>query len=134
MPEEFNRIWLAILTQVNLSCRAVQAYRIAKETGSTSTEEFGARGGEFARRIKAAKGPLRVLVPLEGFSDRTKRSAHNLEGKDCGPWKRAEDYRVFADSLKQQVKTARIDELMLHVNDIQFADACVDAFVGIAKR
>jgi len=31
------------------------------------------------------------------------------------------------------VKTARIDELMLHVNDIRFADACVDAFVEIAK-
>jgi len=32
------------------------------------------------------------------------------------------------------VKTARIDELMPHVNDIQSADACVDAFVEIARR
>ena len=61
-------------------------------------------------------------------------SAINLEGKDRGAWKRPEDYRIFADSLKKQVKTARIDELMLHVNDIKFADACVDAFVEIAKR
>lgn len=49
-------------------------------------------------------------------------------------WKRPEDYRIFTDSLKKQVKTVRIDELMLHVNDTQFADACVDAFVEIAKR
>ena len=100
----------------------------------TSAEEFVALGCEFARRINAAKGPLRVLVPLEGFSEHTKRRAHDLEGNDRGPWKRPEDYRIFADSLKKHVKAARIDELMLHVNDIPFADACVDAFVEIAKR
>jgi hypothetical protein len=48
-------------------------------------------------------------------------------------WKRPGDYRIFTYSLKKQVKTARIDELMLHVNDIHFADACVDVFVEIAK-
>ena len=100
----------------------------------TSTEEFGALGGEFAKRINAAKGPLRVLVPLEGFSEHTKRRAQDIDGKDRGAWKRPEDYRIFLDSLKRQVKTARIDELNLHVNDMQFADACVDAFVEIAKR
>jgi len=93
-----------------------------------------ALGGEFARRINAAKGPLRVLVPLEGFSEHTKRRAQDIDGNDRAMWKRPEDYRIFADSLKKQVKTARIDELMLHVNDIQFADACVDTFVEIAKR
>jgi uncharacterized protein (UPF0261 family) len=100
----------------------------------TSPEEFEALGGEFAKRINAAKGPLRVLVPLEGFSEHTKRRAHDLEGNDRGLWKRPEDYRIFANSLKKQVKAARIDELMLHVNDIAFADACVDAFVEIAQR
>ena len=81
-----------------------------------------------------AKGPLRVHVPLEGFNERTNRRAQDMNGEDRGAWRRSEDYRIFADSLKQQVKTARIDELMLHVNDIQFADTCVDAFVEIAKR
>jgi uncharacterized protein (UPF0261 family) len=100
----------------------------------TSAEEFEALGGEFAKRINAAKGPLRVLVPLEGFSEHTKRRAHDLEGNDRGLWKHPEDYRIFADSLKKQVTAARIDELMLHVNDIAFADACVDAFVEIAQR
>ena len=100
----------------------------------TSAEEFEALGGEFAKRINAAKGPLRVLVPLEGFSEHTRRRAHDLEGNDRGLWKRPEDYRIFANSLKKQVKAARIDELMLHVNDIAFADACVDAFVEIAQR
>jgi uncharacterized protein (UPF0261 family) len=100
----------------------------------TSAAEFETLGGEFARRINAAKGPLRVLIPLEGFSEHTKRRVHDLAGNDKGAWKRPEDYRIFADSLKKHVKAARIDELMLHVNDIAFADACVDAFVEIAKR
>jgi uncharacterized protein (UPF0261 family) len=100
----------------------------------TSSEEFSALAGLMAERINAAKGPLRVLVPLEGFSEHTKRHAHDLDGKDRGPWKCPDDYRMFTDSLRKQVTTARIDELPLHVNDPKFADACVDAFVELAKQ
>jgi uncharacterized protein (UPF0261 family) len=100
----------------------------------TSSEEFETLGREFAMRINAAKGPVRVLVPLAGFSEHTKRRAHDLAGNDRGAWKHPEDYRIFADSLKKHVKSARIDELALHVNDRAFADACVDAFVEIAKN
>ena len=100
----------------------------------TTSEEFATLGGEFAKRINAAKGPVRVLVPLEGFSEHTKRRAHDLQGNDRGPWIRLEDYRKFAACLKKQVTSARIDELAMHINDRSFADACVDAFVEIAKR
>jgi uncharacterized protein (UPF0261 family) len=99
----------------------------------TNAEEFEKLGHEFATRINAAKGPVRVLIPLEGFSEHTKRCAHDLQGNDRGPWKRPEDYRVFVDTLKSRLKAARVDELPLHVNDAAFADACVDAFVRIAK-
>jgi uncharacterized protein (UPF0261 family) len=57
----------------------------------------------------------------------------NLQGNDKGPWKRPEDYRIFVDTLKSHLKTVRVDELALHVNDTAFADACVDAFVEIGK-
>jgi uncharacterized protein (UPF0261 family) len=100
----------------------------------TNAEEFEKLGHEFANRINAAKGPVRVLVPLEGFSEHTKRRAHDLAGNDRGPWKRPEDYRLFVNSLKPQLKAARIDELALHINDSSFADACVDAFVEIATQ
>jgi uncharacterized protein (UPF0261 family) len=99
----------------------------------TNAEEFESLGREFAHRINAAKGPVRVLVPLEGFSEHTKHRAHDLEGNDTGPWKHLEDYRIFADSLKAHLKTARVEELALHINDSAFADACVDAFVEIDK-
>jgi uncharacterized protein (UPF0261 family) len=99
----------------------------------TNAEEFQRLGHEFAVRINAAKGPVRVLVPLEGFSEHTKRRAHDLQGNDMGPWKRTEDYQIFVDTLKAHLKSVRVDELQLHVNDTRFADACVDAFVEMAK-
>jgi len=99
----------------------------------TNAEEFWKLGLEFARRLNAAKGPVRVLVPLEGFSEHTRRRAQDLAGNDKGPWRRSEEYRAFTDTLKSYLNNACVDELALHVNDAAFADACVDAFVEIAK-
>jgi len=99
----------------------------------TNAEEFEKLGRELAIRINAAKGPVRLLVPLAGFREHTKRRANDLQGNDKGPWKRTEDYRIFVDTLKSHLKAVRVDELALHVNDTAFADACVDAFVEIGK-
>ena len=99
----------------------------------TNAEEFEKLGCEIANRLNAAKGPVRVLVPLEGFSEHTKRRAHDLAGNDKGPWKRPKEYQLFMDSLKKHLKAAPIEEFALHVNDTAFADACVNAFVEIAK-
>jgi uncharacterized protein (UPF0261 family) len=99
----------------------------------TNAEEFEKLGREIGTRLNAAKGPVRVLVPLEGFSEHTKRRAHDLAGNDKGPWKRPEEYQIFMDSLKTHLQAAPIEEFALHVNDPVFADACVDAFVEIAK-
>lgn len=99
----------------------------------TNAEEFDKLGCEIGNRLNAAKGPVRVLVPLEGFSEHTMRRAHDLDGNDKGPWRRPEEYQLFLGSLKKHVKAAPIEEFALHVNDTVFADACVDAFVEIAK-
>jgi uncharacterized protein (UPF0261 family) len=99
----------------------------------TNTEEFKILGGEFAKRLNAAKGPIRILIPLEGFSEHSRRRAHNLNGDDKGPWKRSDDYRVFVDTLRSNLKSGQIEELPLHINDNAFADACIDAFVKIVK-
>ncbi len=99
----------------------------------TNAEEFEKLGREIGSRLNAAKGPVRVLVPLEGFSEHTKRRATDLAGNDKGPWKRPEEYQLFTDSLKTHLKVAPIEEHALHVNDPVFADACVDAFVAIAN-
>jgi uncharacterized protein (UPF0261 family) len=99
----------------------------------TNTDEFRILGEEFAKRLNPAKGPVRILIPLEGFSEHSKRRACNLNGDDKGSWKRSDDYRVFVDSLKSNLKSGRIEELPLHINDNAFADACVDTFLKIAK-
>jgi uncharacterized protein (UPF0261 family) len=99
----------------------------------TNAEEFEKLGREFAARINAAEGPIRVLIPLEGFSEHTKRRAHDLAGNDKGPWRRIEEYRVFLETLKAKLHANCVDELALHINDVAFADACVDAFVGLDK-
>jgi uncharacterized protein (UPF0261 family) len=99
----------------------------------TNAEEFEKLGCEIGQRLNAAKGPVRMLVPLKGFSEHTKRHAYDLAGDDKGPWKRPEEYQIFVNSLKTHLKTARVEELALHVNDAAFADACVEAFIEIAK-
>jgi uncharacterized protein (UPF0261 family) len=99
----------------------------------TNAEEFERLGREFAARLNAAKGPVRVMIPLSGFSEHTKRRARDLDGNDRGPWKRDEDYRIFVDTLKSNLLSARVDELAMHVNDDAFADACIDAVVEIGQ-
>jgi uncharacterized protein (UPF0261 family) len=100
----------------------------------TNAEEFEKLGCEFAARLNAAKGPVRVMIPLAGFSEHTKRRACDLHGNDRGPWKCDEDYRIFVDTLKSNLQSVRVDELAMHVNDAAFADACVDAFVEIGQE
>jgi uncharacterized protein (UPF0261 family) len=99
----------------------------------TNAEEFEKLGREFAKRLNAAEGPVRVLVPMEGFSEHTKRRTHDLHGNDMGPWKQPDDYRIFVGMLRSHLETARVNELELHINDLAFADACVDAFLEIAR-
>ena len=98
-----------------------------------NAEEFGILGRMMAERLNDARGPVRVLIPFEGFSEHTKRRAQDLAGNDRGPWRRPEEYRVFTDALTAHLDRARIhiEELPLHINDVRFADVCVDAFVAI---
>jgi len=82
----------------------------------TNAEEFRKLGTEFARRLNEARGPVQILIPLEGFSEHTKRRARDLGGNDKGPWKNSDDYRIFVDSLKPHLRSAKIEELPLHIN------------------
>jgi uncharacterized protein (UPF0261 family) len=101
----------------------------------TNGEELNAVALLIAERLNSAKGPARVLIPFEGFSEHTKRRSQDLAGNDRGPWRRPEEYRAFTDTLRANLKKEiALDELPLHINDAKFADACVDAFQEIAKE
>ena len=99
----------------------------------TNAAEFITLGHTIAQRLRNARGPVRVLIPLEGFSEHTKRRAQDLAGHDRGAWRRPGEYEGFTSALRSDFDAARIQELPLHINDTAFADACVDAFVDIAQ-
>ena len=100
----------------------------------TNAEEFEKLAVLIAERLNAAKGPVRVLIPFEGFSEHTKLRARDLPGNDCGPWRRPEEYQLFTETLKAGLKPEiQLEVFPLHINDARFAEACVDAFVQIAK-
>src|SRR5215470_2896898 len=69
----------------------------------TNAEEFMKLAAEFASRLNAAKGPVRILIPLEGFSEHTRRRAQDLAGNDKGMWRRIEEYCTFTDTLKSHL-------------------------------
>ena len=100
----------------------------------TDADEFSLLGRMMAQRLSVAKGPVRVLIPLEGFSEHTKRRAQDLAGNDRGPWRHPGEYQAFTSALKAHIDDVPIEELTLHINDAAFADACVDAFVEIARN
>ena len=91
----------------------------------TNAEEFAELGRTMAERVNIATGPVRVLIPFEGFSEHTKRRAQDLAGNDAGPWRRSEEYRAFVDTLGSHLSGVRLEEFPRHINDPAFADACV---------
>jgi uncharacterized protein (UPF0261 family) len=101
----------------------------------TNGEEYAKLGQLMAQRLNAAVGPVRVMIPFEGFSEHTKRRAQDLAGNDRGPWRRPEEYRGFLDALKANLREGiHVEEIPRHINDVKFADACVNAFLEIAKE
>ncbi len=65
----------------------------------TNAEEFAALGQLIGERLSAAKGPVRVLIPRGGWSALTSRKAHDLAGRETGPWARPDtDRRVRRDA------------------------------------
>jgi uncharacterized protein (UPF0261 family) len=95
----------------------------------TNAEEFEALGRLMAERLNEAKGPVVVLIPTRGYSEHTKRKAHDLKGREAGPWAQPETDGAFVESLRKHLEKGRIQEIDLHINDPDFAGVCVDTFL-----
>ena len=100
----------------------------------TNAEEYAVLGKMVAERLNAARGPFVVLIPRRGFSHHTNFKTHDLEGREIGPWLQPETDQVFTDTLRRHLRKGRIEEHDLHINDPEFADTCVDEFLGLMKK
>jgi uncharacterized protein (UPF0261 family) len=97
----------------------------------TNAEEFTALGKLIGERLRAAKGPVRVLIPRDGWSALTGRKTHDLAGREIGAWAQPQADRVFVDALRRHLPGGAIKELPHHINEAAFADACVDELISL---
>jgi uncharacterized protein (UPF0261 family) len=97
----------------------------------TDAEELAALGKLMGERLRAAKGPVRVLIPRNGWSGLTGRKTHDLSGRDIRPWSQPDIDRVFVATLERHLPGGAIRELSHHINDAAFADACVDELIAL---
>jgi uncharacterized protein (UPF0261 family) len=99
----------------------------------TNAEEFSKLGQLFGERLRAAKGPVSVLIPSLGMSQLIGRKTFDLAGNERGAWAQPETDRVFGETLKRYLPTSAINELPYHINDIDFADACAAEMIGMIR-
>ncbi|HCP01381.1 MAG TPA: hypothetical protein DIT35_07795, partial [Rhodospirillaceae bacterium] len=97
----------------------------------TDAREMEELGRAFARRLNASTGPVRVLIPVEGYSEHTKRRTHDLSDNEIGAWAQPETDAAFIRALASNLSTGAVEELPNHINEAAFADACVAAFLEI---
>jgi uncharacterized protein (UPF0261 family) len=100
----------------------------------TNAEEFAALGTLIGERLRAAKGPVRVLIPTRGMSQMVGRKTFDIAGNERGTWAQPDTDRVFVDTLGRYLPGGAIRELPHHINDAAFADACVDEMIGFLGR
>lgn len=100
----------------------------------TNAEEFAALGTLIGERLRAAKGPVRVLIPTRGMSQLVDRKTYDIAGNERGAWAQPDTDRVFVETLGRHLPGGVIRELSLHINDAEFADACADEMIGFLGR
>jgi uncharacterized protein (UPF0261 family) len=111
--------------------RAFFQYNVEILLMRTDATELAALGKLMGERLRAATGPVRVLVPRNGWSALTGRKTHDLYGREIGQWSQPDTDRVFVATLERHLPGGAIRELSHHINDAAFADACVDELIAL---
>ncbi len=114
--------------------RAFVQYNVEILLMRTDATEFAALGKLMGERLHAAKGPVRVLIPRGGFSALTGRKARDLAGAELGPWAQPEAEHIFVEALTRHFPGGAIRELAAHINDPDFADACVAELIALLQE
>jgi uncharacterized protein (UPF0261 family) len=86
----------------------------------TNKDELKQIAESIAQRANRAQGPVAVIIPLQGFSEASRKGA---------PLHDPEADRAFIDTLKKQLKKEiPVKEIDCHINDTQFADEVMRIF------
>lgn len=89
-------------------------------------DELREVGKEVAQKLNKAKGPLKVFIPLRGFSfpDREGLSLWEPEGN-----------QTFIDTLKENLNSSiPVIELDAHINDPNFIDPVIEEFMSMMEK
>jgi uncharacterized protein (UPF0261 family) len=92
----------------------------------TTREEVATAARALAKRANSAKGPVAIVIPVQGFSAVDKQGQHFYD-----PQADAAFARVVKDIVKKQVD---IIEVNAHINDVKFARKVVDTFDKLLKK
>jgi uncharacterized protein (UPF0261 family) len=88
-----------------------------------NAEELKLLGETVAKKLNLATGPVKVLIPIQGFS------AMDREG--CVLYDPEAD-KAFVVSLKNFLRQdIELKEIDAHINDDEFAEAVVDEFIDV---
>ena len=90
----------------------------------TTTEENVRIGEDIARKVAAAAGPVKVLLPARGVS------AIDTTGQ---PFDDPVARRVLHDTIRAGLRPDLVEELDLHINDAEFADAAARTLIELMK-
>jgi uncharacterized protein (UPF0261 family) len=130
---DFTNWWVGEVPE-RYHAREFYQYNVEILLMRTNAEEFKALSKLMGERLATAKGPVRVLIPMRGWSQLVGRKTYDISGKEIGLWTQPDTDRVFLDTLRRHLSGDKIAELPHHINDAAFADACVDALIGMMGR
>ena len=86
-------------------------------------DELKAVGKEIAQKLNEAKGPVKVFIPLKGFSFPDREGLNHWE---------PEGNQIFINALKQNLTSSiPLEELDAHINDPEFIDPVVEEFISM---
>ena len=88
-------------------------------------DEMREVGKEIAHKLNAAKGPVKVFIPLRGWSFPDREGLAHWE---------PEGNQVLVDTLKEELRPdIPLVELDAHINDPDFIDPVVEAFLAMME-
>jgi uncharacterized protein (UPF0261 family) len=88
-------------------------------------DELRRVGRLVAEKLNGARGPIKIFIPLRGFC---------LPDRVGWPNWDPEADRAFIESLKETIRPSiPVIELDAHINDPEFIDPVVDAFLAMMK-